>query len=88
MGDAIYGERAEAPLQLLARGVVVPLMKTKPPVAVEAPAPPHMRATLPACGFTGDCPAGLFGRSQDRYGVGNGDFVRVWGCYAALSPTA
>ncbi len=52
LGDAIYGAPAEVPLQLLARKVVVPLMKSKPPIEVEAPAPPHMLATLAACGFT------------------------------------
>ena len=54
LGDAIYGRRAELPLQLLARRVVVPLMKGKPPIAVEAPAPPHMAEMLAACGFTGE----------------------------------
>ncbi len=52
LGDAIYGASAEVPLQLLARKVVVPLSKGKPPIEVEAPAPPHMLATLAACGFT------------------------------------
>ncbi len=61
LGDAIYGERADVPLQLLARKVVVPLSKTKPPVEVEAPAPPHMRETLAACGFAGD-----LGRVEER----------------------
>jgi tRNA pseudouridine32 synthase / 23S rRNA pseudouridine746 synthase len=56
LGDAIYGERADVPLQLLARRVVVPLSKTKEPIAVEAPVPPHMRETLAACGFAGDPP--------------------------------
>ena len=57
LGDAIYGAApSDVPLQLLARKVVVPLMKGKPPVAVEAPAPPHMQETLAACGFAGDPP--------------------------------
>jgi len=51
LGDAIYGARAEVPLQLLARRVEVPLSKNQPPVVVEAPAPPHMLETLTACGF-------------------------------------
>jgi tRNA pseudouridine32 synthase/23S rRNA pseudouridine746 synthase len=55
-GDAIYGERADLPLQLLARKVVVPLSKSKPPIEVEAPAPPHMLETLAACGFDADPP--------------------------------
>ena len=53
-GDPIYGERADLPLQLLARKVVVPLSKSKPPIEVEAPAPPHMLETLMACGFCVD----------------------------------
>jgi tRNA pseudouridine32 synthase/23S rRNA pseudouridine746 synthase len=57
LGDAIYGERAEIPLQLLARRVVVPLAKGKPPIEVEAPAPPHMLEALAACGFKGNPPA-------------------------------
>ena len=54
LGDAIYGERADVSLQLLARKVVVPLSKSNPPVEVEAPAPPHMLEALAACGFEGD----------------------------------
>jgi tRNA pseudouridine32 synthase/23S rRNA pseudouridine746 synthase len=54
LGDAIYGERADAALQLLARRVVVPLYKGKPPITVEAAAPPHMLETLAACGFGED----------------------------------
>lgn len=53
LGDAIYGERADLSLQLLARKVVVPISKTKPPIEVEAPAPPHMLETLAACGLAG-----------------------------------
>jgi tRNA pseudouridine32 synthase/23S rRNA pseudouridine746 synthase len=53
-GDPIYGERADLPLQLLARKVIVPLSKSKPPIEVEAPAPPHMLEPLAACGFLGD----------------------------------
>ena len=57
LGDAIYGAmRPDVPLQLLARKVVVPLMKAKAVVAVEAPAPPHMMGALAACGFAGDPP--------------------------------
>jgi len=57
LGDAIYGARAEIALQLLARKVVVPLSKSKPPIEVEAPAPPHMLETLRACGFAAEPPA-------------------------------
>jgi 23S rRNA-/tRNA-specific pseudouridylate synthase len=52
LGDAIYGERADVPLQLLARKVVVPFSKGKPPIEVEAPAPAHMLEALAACGFS------------------------------------
>lgn len=51
LGDTIYGARDELPLQLLARKIVVPLVKSKPPIEVEAPAPPHMLETLTACGL-------------------------------------
>ena len=51
LGDAIYGAGGDMALQLLARKVVVPLAKEKPPVEVEAPAPPHMLEALAACGF-------------------------------------
>ncbi len=53
LGDAIYGARADVALQLLARKVVLPFSKTKPPVEVEAPVPPHMLETLAECGFAG-----------------------------------
>jgi tRNA pseudouridine32 synthase / 23S rRNA pseudouridine746 synthase len=56
-GDPIYGARADLPLQLLARKVIVPLSKSKPPIEVEAPAPSHMLEALAACGFEGDPPA-------------------------------
>jgi tRNA pseudouridine32 synthase / 23S rRNA pseudouridine746 synthase len=56
LGDSIYGALAELPLQLLARKVVVPLAKGKPPIEVQAPAPLHMLETLAACGFDGDSP--------------------------------
>jgi tRNA pseudouridine32 synthase / 23S rRNA pseudouridine746 synthase len=53
LGDEIYGERAAVPLQLLARKIVVPLTKGKPPIEVEAAPPPHMRETLASCGWLG-----------------------------------
>ena len=56
LGDAIYGARADLPLQLLARKVVVPFSQSKPPVEAEAPAPPHMLEALKACGFAGEAP--------------------------------
>ena len=54
LGDPIYGARADVPLQLLARKIVVPLAKAGPPIAVEAPIPPHMLGTLAACGSAGE----------------------------------
>jgi tRNA pseudouridine32 synthase / 23S rRNA pseudouridine746 synthase len=42
LGDPIYGT-AGPPLHLHARRIAVPLAKTKPPIEVEAPLPPHMR---------------------------------------------
>ena len=57
LGDGVYGAaRPDVPLQLLARKLVVPSMKGKPPVAVEAPVPPHMLEALTACGFAGEAP--------------------------------
>ena len=56
LGDPIYGagQADGLSLQLLARRVEVPISKNKPPVIAEAPAPPHMREALAACGFLGD----------------------------------
>ncbi|MBL6653700.1 MAG: RNA pseudouridine synthase, partial [Reyranella sp.] len=34
------------------RGIVLPLSKSKPPVAVTAPPPAHMIEALRLCGFT------------------------------------
>jgi tRNA pseudouridine32 synthase/23S rRNA pseudouridine746 synthase len=54
-GDPIYGAgpRFGGPgLQLHARAVTIPLNPKKPPVAVVAPAPPHMRERLAACGWS------------------------------------
>ena len=52
LGDPIYGARADVPLQLLARKIVVPLAKSGPPIEVQAPVPAHMREALAACGWT------------------------------------
>jgi tRNA pseudouridine32 synthase/23S rRNA pseudouridine746 synthase/23S rRNA pseudouridine1911/1915/1917 synthase len=49
-GDPIYG-RGDGPLLLHARAVAVPLYPSKPPVAVTAPAPPHMLSALAALGY-------------------------------------
>jgi tRNA pseudouridine32 synthase / 23S rRNA pseudouridine746 synthase len=57
LGDTIYGNAprmGEVMLHLHAREVLVPISKNKPPVRVTAPAPPHMREALTACGWLGD----------------------------------
>jgi tRNA pseudouridine32 synthase/23S rRNA pseudouridine746 synthase/23S rRNA pseudouridine1911/1915/1917 synthase len=52
LGDPIYGHPESAPqLNLHARSVVVPIYPTKPPIAATAPPPPHMLASLAACGW-------------------------------------
>lgn len=55
VGDAIYGDeraRAASPrLHLHAWRIVVPLRQGKPPVAVEAPPPEHMRVLLAPAGL-------------------------------------
>jgi hypothetical protein len=53
IADRLYG-RAEPDklLHLHSRGIVLPLSKTKPPIVVTAPPPPHMIEALKACGFT------------------------------------
>jgi len=55
VGDPIYGpSRTPAePLMLHARAVSVPIEVGKPPVAVTAPPPTHMAATLKALGWDG-----------------------------------
>jgi len=59
VGDPTYGGPADHPLQLHARAISLPLYPEKPPVAVTAPVPPHMRALLSALGWRegGDAPA-------------------------------
>jgi tRNA pseudouridine32 synthase/23S rRNA pseudouridine746 synthase len=42
------------PLHLHSRQIVVPISKNKPPVAVTAPVPAHMREALTACGWSGE----------------------------------
>jgi tRNA pseudouridine32 synthase/23S rRNA pseudouridine746 synthase len=67
VGDPIYRTQASLrrlrddwprtgvpPLHLHAREVTVPLYKNKPPVAVTAPVPEHMRERLSACGWRGE----------------------------------
>jgi tRNA pseudouridine32 synthase/23S rRNA pseudouridine746 synthase/23S rRNA pseudouridine1911/1915/1917 synthase len=57
VGDPLYGAHPAPdgklpPLHLHARGVLIPVKEGKPPIVVEAPPPPHMRAALTACGYT------------------------------------
>ena len=63
LGDSVYGcaardfsTEAGPRLHLLARSITVPLAKSKPAIAVEAPAPAHMLTALARCGFAGDPP--------------------------------
>ena len=55
LGEPMYGALApqhrKAPLHLHARAVVIPLSKNKPPIAVSAEPPEHMRSALTACGW-------------------------------------
>ncbi|MEW5727584.1 MAG: RNA pseudouridine synthase [Pseudomonadota bacterium] len=58
VGDSTYGrgtaDLVSPALHLHARAVSVPLYRNKPPVAVTAPVPEHMRALLAACGWSGE----------------------------------
>jgi tRNA pseudouridine32 synthase/23S rRNA pseudouridine746 synthase/23S rRNA pseudouridine1911/1915/1917 synthase len=59
VGDPTYGRR-ETPgtvLHLHARAVTVPLYPSRPPIAVAAAPPAHMRAALAACGWRVDVEA-------------------------------
>jgi tRNA pseudouridine32 synthase/23S rRNA pseudouridine746 synthase len=55
LGEPMYGtlaaEQRKHPLHLHARGIVLPLSQNKPPIAVTAEPPEHMRAALTACGW-------------------------------------
>lgn len=57
VGDTIYGTMPRvggATLHLHSREVVMPISKNKPPVAIIAPVPSHMRELLTACGWSGE----------------------------------
>jgi tRNA pseudouridine32 synthase / 23S rRNA pseudouridine746 synthase len=57
VGDNIYGiaPRTGGPaLHLHSREIVVPISKNKPPVAITAPVPAHMRELLSKCGWKGE----------------------------------
>ena len=63
LGDNIYGSapRAGGPgLHLLAREIVVPLTRNKPPVKATASVPGHMKVRLATCGWK-DEPAAVAG---------------------------
>jgi tRNA pseudouridine32 synthase/23S rRNA pseudouridine746 synthase/23S rRNA pseudouridine1911/1915/1917 synthase len=56
VGDPLYGERPSGdarlpPLHLHARALLIPIKEGKPPLAVAAPPPEHMRVALQACGY-------------------------------------
>jgi RluA family pseudouridine synthase len=54
LGDTIYGLPGQSvPLNLHARGVVIPIYPTKPAIEVTAPPAPHMLEPLAACGWSG-----------------------------------
>jgi len=56
LGDPIYGHGKRdgaPPLHLHARKIVVPMQDHKEAIAVEAPAPAHMREAMAACGWAG-----------------------------------
>jgi RluA family pseudouridine synthase len=53
IGDRLYGTVAPGQqLHLHSRAIVLPLSKTKPPIRVEAPPPPHMLEALKMCGYS------------------------------------
>ena len=67
IGDAIYGNAPHhggPGLQLLSRGIVVPLYKNRDPIRVTAPVPTHMRERLQACGWGGEMVMEDFGRPR------------------------
>jgi 23S rRNA-/tRNA-specific pseudouridylate synthase len=51
VGDPLYGGPGDSPLLLHARSIALPLYPGKPPIAVTAPVPPHMREALVRLGF-------------------------------------
>ena len=52
IGDRLYGKAEPGQqLHLHSHAIVLPLAKTRPPVEVEAPPPPHMLEALRACGY-------------------------------------
>jgi RluA family pseudouridine synthase len=55
IGDRLYGTAVPGQqLHLQSHAIVLPISRTKPPIRVEAPPPPHMLEALRACGYVGD----------------------------------
>ena len=52
VGDPVYGGPADHKLHLHARAIALPLYPARPPIAVAAPVPPHMRPLLIALGWS------------------------------------
>jgi tRNA pseudouridine32 synthase/23S rRNA pseudouridine746 synthase/23S rRNA pseudouridine1911/1915/1917 synthase len=46
IGDPVYGRAEGGPLLLHARAIALPLYPARPPIAVTAPPPPHLRQAL------------------------------------------
>jgi tRNA pseudouridine32 synthase/23S rRNA pseudouridine746 synthase len=68
LGDLVYGSgkaQGAPPLHLHARRIVVPIDKHKPPTAVEAPVPEHMKAALRGCGWS-EAPERSVAAKQDE----------------------
>lgn len=66
LGDPIYGRAPAngARLQLLARSIRLPQLGARPPVAITAPVPAHMRAALALCGYDADRATGSSGAGR------------------------
>jgi tRNA pseudouridine32 synthase / 23S rRNA pseudouridine746 synthase len=55
LGDPVYADPAPGvPLHLHARSVTIPYSEGRPPIAVTAPVPSHLRTALSACGWPGE----------------------------------
>jgi tRNA pseudouridine32 synthase/23S rRNA pseudouridine746 synthase len=68
LGDTIYGTAPRSGgvgLQLHAREIVVPLYKNRARIRITAPAPPHMRERLLACGWQGEDSSAFYIRSRE-----------------------
>jgi tRNA pseudouridine32 synthase / 23S rRNA pseudouridine746 synthase len=57
VGDPAYGGPRGEPLHLHARSIALPLYPARPPIAVSAPVPPHLRAALSRLGHVAAIPA-------------------------------